>query len=118
MSVNFKILLTGDDKTQNRAYDKIFKIIDNYPFYFNKRHKEEQTQNGHIVGFYHLPQEVAFKIITDIQVAGIDTNDCPEFCDAYIESAKLNGKEMTEEQLEAINENKDFVYEAIQKQLY
>ena len=64
-----------------------------------------------MVEFYHLPQEVAFKIITDIQVSGIDTNDYPEFTDAYIESAKLNGKEMTEEQLEAINENKEFVYE-------
>ena len=36
-----------------------------------------------------------------------------DFCDAFIESADYNGKEMTDKQLEEINNNSDFVYECV-----
>ena len=56
--------------------------------------------------------------IDDIEVDGIDYRDAPDFCDAYISYATYKGKEMTESQLERLNDNSDFVYQCVQDQLY
>lgn len=56
--------------------------------------------------------------IEDVIVSGIDMNDYPDFCDAFIESAKLNGREMSEEELDELNDDKDFVYEKVWEQLH
>ena len=56
--------------------------------------------------------------ISNVQVDGIDHNDCPDYCDAYIESADYDGREMTEEELEILNEDSDFVYQSVQNHLY
>lgn len=58
--------------------------------------------------------------ITNIQFEGIDYNDYPDFCDAYISNAYYNGVEMTEEQLEEINsyEYNDFKYEELMNYLF
>ena len=44
--------------------------------------------------------------------------DYPKFCDAYIDSAVIDGVEATEQQLDEINENYMFVYEKLQEWLY
>ena len=54
-----------------------------------------------------------YKKIDNIEVEGIETTDYPDFCDAFISYADYNGVEMTEEQLDEINENSDFVYECV-----
>jgi hypothetical protein len=59
-----------------------------------------------------------YKLIDNIQVEGIDTNDYPDFCDAFIASADYDGKSMTDEQLEELNEDSDFVYECVQNHLF
>ena len=51
--------------------------------------------------------------ISNIQFDGIDHSDYPDYCDAYIVSADYDGVEMTEAQLEEINEDGDFVYEKL-----
>jgi hypothetical protein len=58
------------------------------------------------------------KAIENIQVEGIDFADYPDFCDAFIASAERNGTPLNEKELEELNEDKDFVYECINKQLY
>jgi len=59
-----------------------------------------------------------YRLITNIEVDGIDTRDYPDFCDAYITSADYNGTPMTDEQLEEINQDSQFVYDAVIKHLY
>jgi hypothetical protein len=49
--------------------------------------------------------------ITNVVVGNVDFADYPDFTDAYIESADYDGEEMTEDQLDEINEDRDFVYE-------
>ena len=56
--------------------------------------------------------------ITNVYVDGIDTNDYPDFCDAFIASAEYDGVDMTEEQLDEINEHYDFVYECVVNQIF
>lgn len=61
---------------------------------------------------------IDFTKITNVVVEGIDMNDYPKFCDAYIESADIDGVPATETELDIINENYDFLYDAIQGALY
>lgn len=42
-----------------------------------------------------------------------DPSDYPDFCDAYVISGDLDGEEMTDEQLEELNNNKDLVYDLL-----
>lgn len=56
--------------------------------------------------------------IASVEV-NVDLSQYPEFCDAYIESATLkDGTEATEEQLEEINEDSDFVYTETIKSIF
>ena len=59
-----------------------------------------------------------YKLIDNIEVDGIDTKDYPDFCDAFIASADYDGKPMTDEQLEELNKDSDFVYECVQNHLF
>lgn len=59
-----------------------------------------------------------YKLIDNVEVEGIDTNDFPDFVDAYISSADYDGKPMTDDQLDEINEDRDFVYECVENHLY
>jgi len=59
-----------------------------------------------------------YKLIDNIEVDGIDFKDYPDFCDAYIASADYNGKPMTDDQLDELNEDRDFVYECVQNHLF
>ncbi len=54
-----------------------------------------------------------YKLISNIQFDGIDHSDYPDYCDAYISYAEYDGVEMTEEQLEEINKDRDFVSEKL-----
>ena len=59
-----------------------------------------------------------YKLISNIQFDGIDHNDAPDYCDAYIERAKYDGEKMTEEQIELLNDDRDYVYEKLMDYLY
>jgi hypothetical protein len=56
--------------------------------------------------------------VEDIEIDGIDTRDYPDFCDAFILEATYKGREMTDEELEALNEDSDFVYDKVMESLY
>jgi len=59
-----------------------------------------------------------YKLIDNIEIEGIDTKDYPDFCDAFIASADYDGEPMNDEQIDELNEDSDFVYEAIQNHLF
>ena len=64
-----------------------------------------------------LDKVMDYKLIDNIEIDGIDTKDYPDFCDAYIVSADYDGKPMTDEQLDEINEDGDFQHECIMNDL-
>jgi hypothetical protein len=55
--------------------------------------------------------------ISNVEVAGIDYNDYPDFCDAYIMSAIYGEREMTEQELEVLSNDMAFVNEAVFAQI-
>lgn len=56
--------------------------------------------------------------ISNIEIDGINPRDYPDFADAYILSADYDGEPMTEEQLNEINRDSDFVYEQVIKFIF
>jgi len=69
------------------------------------------------------PQETK-KLILDyskVRVEGIEDinySDAPDFCDAYISEASYDGEPMTPEQLEELNNDTQFVYDAVIDWIY
>ncbi len=56
--------------------------------------------------------------IDNVVVDGVNTSDYPDFCDAFIESADLDGVKMTDKQLDDLNDNyTDFVYDSVMKSI-
>ena len=52
--------------------------------------------------------------ISNIGFEGINHDDYPDFCDAYISEAEYKDRQLTEEELEWLNENEtDFRYEQL-----
>ena len=61
---------------------------------------------------------IDFNKIDNIVVGDIDWKDYPDFCDAYIEECDIDGVPATEEQLDAINDNLEFVHEKTLEAIY
>jgi hypothetical protein len=51
--------------------------------------------------------------ITDIVVNGVDQKDYPEYCDAYLQSAKIDGREATEAELNELEADDDLIYDML-----
>ena len=56
--------------------------------------------------------------ISNVFVDGIDMEDYGDFCDAYIVSADYDGVPMTDEQIEEINQNSEFVNDSVFAKIY
>ena len=63
-------------------------------------------------------EEIDVKKISNVVVDNIDFVDYPDFCDAYIVSADYDGVPMTDEQIEEINQNSEFVNDSVFAQIY
>ena len=50
------------------------------------------------------------KKIDMVEVEDIDWKDYPDFCDAFVSYAEYDGKPMTEEQLDELNDDPDLRY--------
>jgi len=56
--------------------------------------------------------------ISNIELGGIDHDDYPDFCNAFIESAEYDGVELTDAELEELNCNRDFVYDCVLNEIF
>ena len=59
-----------------------------------------------------------YELIMDPEVEGIDYKDAPDFCDAFISSAQYGDRKMTDAELEVLNEDREYVFEQVEKFLY
>tara|TARA_R110002167_G_scaffold144736_1_gene335267 strand:+ start:65 stop:250 length:186 start_codon:yes stop_codon:yes gene_type:complete len=59
-----------------------------------------------------------YDLITNIEVDGIDTNDYPDFSDAYIVFADYDGESMTDAQIDILNEDSSFIHDCVYRQLF
>jgi hypothetical protein len=57
--------------------------------------------------------------LENIEVDGIDTRDYPDFVDAFISYAEMDGVELTDEQLDELNDDyPDLVYDCVISHLF
>ena len=57
--------------------------------------------------------------IEDIEFDGINHDDYPDYCDAFVTSATYKGRDLSEEELEWVgDEHSDWVYEKLMEHLY
>lgn len=80
---------------------------------YNLKNKTANSTNI-VLGAVNLD----YKLISNIKFDGIDHEDAPDYCDAYIVSSDYDGVEMTEEQIELLNDDRDYVYEKLMDYLY
>ena len=59
-----------------------------------------------------------YDLIDNIEIDGIDTNDYPNFSDAYIVFADYDGESMTDAQIDIINEDYSFIHDCVYNQLF
>jgi hypothetical protein len=64
------------------------------------------------------PRKLNLFKISNIVFDDVDYKDAPDFCDAYISSADMDGIPMSEEELELLNEDKNFIFEKLFEKLY
>ena len=57
--------------------------------------------------------EIDYSKIEVVEVDGVDHNDYPDYCDAYISKACIGGQKATQKQLDILNDNDEYRYEAV-----
>ena len=58
--------------------------------------------------------EFKIDLLDDIEIDGIDMRDYPDFCDAFLVGASYKGRELTEDELEYVQEsNPDWFYDQV-----
>ena len=63
-------------------------------------------------------KEFEYKLFTDVVFGDAHHWDYPDYCDAFIDNAEYDGKELSEEELDKVNEDRDLVYELLNDYLY
>ena len=52
--------------------------------------------------------------VEEMEFSDVDNSDYPDYGDSFVESATYKGREMTEEELNELNDDyKDFVYQKL-----
>jgi len=57
--------------------------------------------------------KIDYKKVEVIEIDGVNHGDYPDYVDAYISEAEYDGKPMTDEMIDEINDNDQFRYEAV-----
>jgi hypothetical protein len=61
---------------------------------------------------------IDYNQIDDVVVDGINYRDYPDFCDAYISEATIDGRPASDEEIEELNKDRDFVYDKVMDKIY
>ncbi len=56
--------------------------------------------------------ELDYEEIDDVEMF-LDTSDAPDFCNCYVEAFTYKGRPATEDEVDALNDDCDFVYDQV-----
>ena len=62
--------------------------------------------------------DIDYSKLDNVVISGVDFEDFPDFCDAYVESADYDGVPMTELELDELSQDGEFIHETLIKQLF
>ena len=71
-------------------------------------------------GISDMMEEIEYleENVYDIEWDGIDHKDYPDFCDAYIVSAKIDDRPLDWNELDILNNEREFIHEKLMLHLY
>ena len=78
--------------------------------------KQELKRMQQLAGI--IKENLDYSKISNIKLEDVSMRDYPDFSDAYISYADYDGVPMTSEQLDELNNDSDFVYDAIMDKLF
>ena len=55
--------------------------------------------------------------LQNIEVENINSWDAPDYVDAFISYAEIDGRPLTDDELDVVNDNDEFVYECVMEWL-
>lgn len=71
-----------------------------------------------MAGIFEEP-DFSFDKIENVEIEDINTKDYPDFVDAYVSYAEYNGKKLTEEELDELNDvHGDWIYDQVIEQIF
>lgn len=76
------------------------------------------TLTGTQFQFNHSDRGAYTAQISNIEIDGLDRRDYPDFVDAFIMDAKVDGRQATDEELDQMNDDDMFLYESVEASLY
>ena len=62
--------------------------------------------------------KIDYSKLDNVVIGGIDFEDYPKFCDAYVVCADYDGVPLTELELDELSQDGEFVNEAVFKQVF
>lgn len=66
-----------------------------------------------------MANDFDIKKVGHLQFEGIDHGDYPDYCDAYVVGGDYDGRELTDEEVDLINdEYRDFMYEKLMNHIF
>lgn len=65
-----------------------------------------------------MTSKFEYKLFQDVTFEGIDHRDFPDYCDAFISSAIYDGRILSDDELDELNEDTDLLYELLTDNLY
>jgi hypothetical protein len=63
-------------------------------------------------------KKLDYSLIDNIEFDGVDYKDHPDYCDAFIIYAEYDGKEMSDDELDELNNDSGFIYESLMSYLF
>ena len=62
--------------------------------------------------------DIDYSKLDNVVISGVDFEDFPDFCDAYVESADYDGVPLTELELDELSQDGEFVSMTLHSQLF
>jgi hypothetical protein len=62
--------------------------------------------------------KLVYSKVSNIEVDGINHADHPDYSDAFIISADYDGRPMTEDEINELNEDREFVFECVWESIF
>ena len=90
-----------------------FRIVNNYSA------KDSSRIFGHVVCLgMETNMQNKLNLLENVELNGIDFKDAPDFVDAFVSYAELDGKALTDKELDEVNSYSDFVAELVIAHIY
>jgi hypothetical protein len=72
---------------------------------------------GSVIEEENFDEKLDIEKIENIVFDGVDNSDYPDFVDVFISYASINGRDLTDEELDSINKDGEFVHKKFMESL-